>query len=152
MQRTKEEMARILYDADNVDQGGGSITPKQKRLVDLERVDGWAKHWFKAAALVLGAAASVFLGYELFSYLNGVTDAYGKYLTKLVEAKGAVQVSFDWHMLLMGWAIVLALTVVVVATMRVISPVEAKGKETDLPTLAAIKEVLELVKSVKDIT
>ncbi len=55
-------------------------------------------------------------------------------------------------MLLMGWAIVLALTVVVVATMRVISPVEAKGKETDLPTLAAIKEVLELVKSVKDIT
>lgn len=135
-----------------------TVSEKSKMLLELQRSEFRYAILFRGAVLLLGASVSGYLLFALTTFVERVIDLHYSALTMLAvsseKTKSLAPVVLpDWHMILLGASIIVAITVIVIATMRVVT---SDGKShsdasVEIPNVSLLKECLDILKTAKEV-
>lgn len=135
-----------------------AVSEKSKILLELQRSELRNAIVFRWAVWILGTTVSGYLLYALTTFVERVIDLHYSALTMLAvsseKTKSLAPVVLpDWHMMLLGASIIVAITVIVIATMRVVT---SDGKShsdanVEIPNVSLFKECLDILKTAKKV-
>ncbi len=140
------------------DLSADTIPEESKTLLEFQRTEQRFAIINRWAALVLGATVSIYLLYALTTFVEKVIGLHYSALATFAASPDKSKVLApvvlpDWHMMLLGVSIIVAITVIVIATMRVVT---SDGKDradssVEIPNVSLLKECLDILKTAKEV-